>query len=407
MDITPVPPSLLGRWDVFFIEVYVMKKVWKFLSYVLVAALASAVTLAVSGVREQAPSKLTELADLIEERFIGEADRTAMEDAAAEAMVDSLGDRWSYYIPADEYEAYKEQMNNAYVGIGITIQLLEDDAGIEVVKVNEGGPAEAAGMLAGDVIIEIAGQDARGMSTSDARELVRGEENTQVAITVLRDGVEIPLSVTRMQVQTIVAEGQLLEGNVGLITITNFDTRCADETIAAIETLLEQGAEALVFDVRNNPGGYKHELVEVQDHLLPEGPLFRSESYTGQVTVDESDADCLEIPMAVLVNGDSYSAAEFFAAALREYDWATVVGTQTCGKGYYQNTVLLSDGSAVGLSMGKYSTPNGVCLADVGGLTPDIIVEVDDDTAWEIYTGTMDPAQDPQIQAAVEVLLGK
>ncbi|MBQ7767258.1 MAG: PDZ domain-containing protein [Oscillospiraceae bacterium] len=384
-----------------------MKKVWKFLSYVLVAALASAVTLAVSGVREQAPSKLTELADLIEERFIGEADRTAMEDAAAEAMVDSLGDRWSYYIPADEYEAYKEQMNNAYVGIGITIQLLEDDAGIEVVKVNEGGPAEAAGMLAGDVIIEIAGQDARGMSTSDARELVRGEENTQVAITVLRDGVEIPLSVTRMQVQTIVAEGQLLEGNVGLITITNFDTRCADETIAAIETLLEQGAEALVFDVRNNPGGYKHELVEVQDHLLPEGPLFRSESYTGQVTVDESDADCLEIPMAVLVNGDSYSAAEFFAAALREYDWATVVGTQTCGKGYYQNTVLLSDGSAVGLSMGKYSTPNGVCLADVGGLTPDIIVEVDDDTAWEIYTGTMDPAQDPQIQAAVEVLLGK
>lgn len=382
-----------------------MKKVWKILSYVLVAALASAVTFGVASFTgsDGTEYKLEQLADLIEERFIGEADRTEMEDAAAAAMVGSLDDQWSYYIAAEDYAAHAEQMNNAYVGIGITIQVMEDESGIQVIKVNEGGPAEEAGILVEDVIVAVDGQRIAGMSTTDVRNLVRGEEGTPVVITVLRGGEEIELSVTRKQVQTPVAVGQLLDDSIGLVTITNFDSRCADETIAAIEALLEQGAEALIFDVRYNPGGYKHELVKVLDYLLPEGPLFRSEDYKGEVSVDESDADCLEIPMAVLVNGDSYSAAEFFAAALSEYGVAVVVGEQTCGKGYFQQTYQLIDGSAVGLSVGKYSTPNGVNLAGVG-ITPDVVVEVDEDTAAKIYAGTLDPVEDPQIQAAVEAL---
>ena len=380
-----------------------MKKAAKFLSYVLVAALASAVTMFTCGWNTER-SKLDQLADLIEERFIGESDLTAMEDAASEAMVDSLGDRWSYYIPASQYQAHVEQMNNAYVGVGITISAREDESGFDVLQVSEGGPAEAVGILAGDVIIGIEGQSAAGMTTSGAGDLVRGEEGTQVLLTIRRGSEEFDLSVTRMTVQTVVASGQMLDGNVGLVTIVNFDSRCADETIAAMESLLEQEAQALIFDVRNNPGGYKDELVKVLDYLLPEGPLFRSEDYRGRVTVDESDADCLEIPMAVLVNEESYSAAEFFAAALREYQWATVIGNQTCGKGYFQTTIKLSDGSAVGLSVGKYTTPNGVSLADEGGLTPDLTVEVDEETFRSIYADTLDPAEDPQIQAAVSVL---
>ena len=167
-----------------------------------------------------------------------------------------------------------------------------------------------------------------------------------------------------------------------------------------------QGAWGLIFDVRNNPGGYKHELVEVLDYLLPEGPLFRSEDYLGNVTVDESDADCLVMPMAVLVNGDSYSAAEFFAAAMGEYEAAVIVGQQTTGKGYFQQTFRLKDGSAVGLSVGKYSTPNGVNLAGVG-ITPDRVVDVDEETAFEIYAGLMDPNADPQIKAAIEAMKGQ
>ena len=196
----------------------------------------------------------------------------------------------------------------------------------------------------------------------------------------------------------------MLEGNVGLVTITNFDARCAEETIAAIESLLDQGAEKLIFDVRNNPGGYKSELVKVLNYLLPEGDLFRSEYYNGSDYTDTSDAKCLEIPMAVLMNSESYSAAEFFAAALEEYEAAVTVGEQTIGKGYFQTTIELSDGSAVGLSVGKYYTPKGVCLAEVGGLTPNVPVEVDEETFADIYAGLLEPAEDPQIQAAIDAL---
>ena len=381
-----------------------MKKLTSILSYILVAAAAAMVTMSLN-VRNAAQPvpKLTELANLIEERFIGETDRTAMEDAAAAAMVASLGDRWSYYIPAADFAAHMEQMNNAYVGIGITIQAAEDGTGYLVVKVNEGSSAQEAGMLAGDVIVAAEGQNAGGMTSEELRNLVRGEENTTVQLTVRRDGKDIPLTVTRKQVLTVVAEGKMLEDSIGLVTIVNFDARCADETIAAVEDLLAQGAKKLIFDVRNNPGGYAEEMVKVLDYLLPAGPLFRTVNYLGNEHVSESDADFLDLPMAVLVNANSFSAAEFFAAALREYDAAIVLGEHTSGKGYFQNTLKLSDGSAVGLSVGKYNTPKGVNLEGVG-LTPDVVVEVDDETFAAIYAGTLAPELDPQLQAAIAAL---
>ena len=385
-------------------EVDGLKKLTSILSYILVAAAAAMVTMSLN-VRNAAQPvpKLTELANLIEERFIGETDRTAMEDAAAAAMVASLGDRWSYYIPAADFAAHMEQMNNAYVGIGITIQAAEDGTGYLVVKVNEGSSAQGAGMLAGDVIVAAEGQNAGGMTSEELRNLVRGEENTTVQLTVRRDGKDIPLTVTRKQVLTVVAEGKMLEDSIGLVTIVNFDARCADETIAAVEDLLAQGAKKLIFDVRNNPGGYAEEMVKVLDYLLPAGPLFRTVNYLGNEHVSESDADFLDLPMAVLVNANSFSAAEFFAAALREYDAAIVLGEHTSGKGYFQNTLKLSDGSAVGLSVGKYNTPKGVNLEGVG-LTPDVVVEVNDETFAAIYAGTLAPELDPQLQAAIAAL---
>ena len=374
------------------------------MSHVLVAALATVITLTMqSHWTAEKPSKLDQLEELIQERFIGEVDTTAIEDAAADAMVNALGDRWSYYIPAAEYQAYMEQMNNAYVGVGITITLAEDESGFNIVAVNEGGPAEEAGLLIGDVIVAIEGQSCAGMTTVDARNLVRGKEYTRVQMTVLRGSEEISISVERRQVQTVVAEAELLENGIGLVTIVNFDDRCAAETIAAIENLREQGAQKLIFDVRNNPGGYAHELVKVLDYLLPEGELFHMEHYTGKEEYDHSDAAFLDMPMAVLVNADSYSAAEFFAVALQEYDAAVVVGEKTSGKGYFQNTLQLSDGSAVGLSVGKYYTPSGLSLEGVG-ITPDVEVTVDEETYSKIYYGQLTPSEDPQLQAAVEAL---
>ena len=378
------------------------KKILLTLSHILVAALAAVATLSLAAPKA-GTSKLDQLESLILERFIGESDQVAMEDAAAEAMVDSLGDRWSYYIPADEYEAYQEQVANAFVGVGITIQLTEESQGLLVVDVTRGGPAEEAGILVGDTLVAVEQTRIAGMSTTEVRNLVRGEEGTWVSLTLSRDGREETFSVERRRIEVPVATFSMLDNHVGLVRIENFDQRCAQETISAIEALLAQGAEGLIFDVRGNPGGYADEMVKILDYLLPEGELFRTVDYAGRERVDTSDADCLELPMAVLVNQDSYSAAEFFAAALREYDWAVVVGQKTCGKGYFQNTLPLSDGSAVGLSVGKYFTPSGQSLADVG-VTPDRVVEVDEDTRWKIYYGTLPTEEDVQLETARELL---
>ena len=383
-----------------------MNKLWKILSYVLVALVAIAVTfpIAASLVSNSPNSKLEQVEALITERFIGEADQTQMEDAAAAAMVNSLGDRWSYYIPADEYAAYMEQMNNAYVGIGVTITVMENNSGFEIMEVTPGSSAEEAGLQVGDIIVAIEGQPTSGLTTTEGRDLVRGDEGTKVKLTLDRAGKRIELDVERRKVMVPVATWRLLDGGIGLITIENFDARCARETIAAIEAVMAEGADKLIFDVRNNPGGYASELVELLDYLLPEGPLFRTVDYAGNESVDSSDAKCLEVPMVVLVNGDSYSAAEFFAVALKEYDAAVVVGEQTVGKGYFQQTYQMTDGSAVGLSVGEYFTPLGNNLAGVG-ITPDVIVPVDDETAVAIYYNWLEPMEDPQIQAAVDVLL--
>ena len=312
-------------------------------SYVLVAVLASVLTLASTGGIAAGSSKLAQLEDLILERFIAGADQTELEDAAAAAMVAATGDRWSYYIPADEYETYQEQMANAYVGVGITILASEDQTGFQIMEVTSDSPAEEAGIQADDVLIAVEGEDVTQADSDQVRNLVRGEEGTFVSLTVLRGEEELTLSVERRQIETAVAVGRMLDDTTGLVTISNFDSRCADETIAAIEDLLAQGAQKLIFDVRNNPGGYSDELVKVLDYLLPEGDLFRTERYDGQEHVDRSDAEYLDVPMAVLVNGDSYSAA-------------------------------------------------------------DVEVEVDEDTALEIYYNRLDPQEDPQIQAARDAL---
>ncbi len=382
----------------------VKKKLLNLTSYILVAALASVLTLAMSARQGMALSKLDQLESLIDRYYIDDVDKTALEDAAAEAMVSSnLLDRWSYYIPASEYETYLENSQNAYVGIGVTIAVAHDSYGIQILTVNPNSPAQEAGLQVDDVITEIEGHSTGEMTTTEARNLVRGKEGSTVTLTVWRNGQTMTIPVVRKKMGVTVAAGQLLEGNVGYVSILNFDDRCSQETIAAVEELLSQGAESMIFDVRNNPGGYAHELVKLLDYLLPEGDLFRTMDFAGREQVDTSGPEYLDIPMAVLVNGNSFSAAEFFAAALQEYEAAVVVGEKTTGKGHFQSTFPLRDGSAVALSIGRYYTPKGVSL-EGQGITPDVECQVDTQTGYAIYAQQMDPQEDPQIQAAVQAL---
>ena len=366
----------------------------RMLSYILVAALASGITWAIASFVPS--SKLEQISALIEDRYIGESDKDMLEDVAAAAMVRALPDHWSTYIPASSYQAHRDNQNNEYVGIGITI-VKGESGGFDILEVTEGGPAEEAGVCPGDVITHVDGQDVTGSDVVSLQDRIPGKVNTKVVLTLRRGETSLDVTVKQKMIHQKAAEGQMLEGNIGLITIDNFHKDAGKETIAQVELLMEQGAEKLIFDVRNNPGGYVDELNKVLDYLLPEGPLFRSVDYAGKEDVDRSDEKCLELPMAVLINGNSYSAAEFFAAALSEYDWAVTVGEPTTGKGYFQNTIELMDGSALYLSVGKYFTPNGVSLADVGGLVPDVPVE----PAQELVTAE----EDPQIRAAIEALV--
>ena len=348
--------------------------------------------------------KLDEILNILNTYYVDDYSTEKLGDYLAEAAIASTGDRWSYYISAEDYEAYLESNANAYVGIGVTIQLMEEsDPGFSIVSITHESPAEDAGLQIGDMIVAVEGQDALELGMTGTQQHVRGEEGTDVTITIERDGQRFDVTITRRVIEVDVVVYEMLESGEGYIKINNFDTHCARDTIAAIEDLCNRGATALIFDLRYNPGGMKNELVEVLDYLLPEGPLFRSVNYKGEEEVDYSDEDCLDIPMAVIINGDSYSAAEFFAAALQEYEAAVIVGTQTCGKANYQQTFRLSDGSAISISTGHYQTPNGVTLDGIG-VTPDVIVEVDEKTYLDLYYEKVERADDAQLQAAISAL---
>jgi carboxyl-terminal processing protease len=200
----------------------------------------------------------------------------------------------------------------------------------------------------------------------------------------------------------------MLEGNIGLITILNFNEKASDETIKLIEELKNKGATALIFDVRGNPGGSSGELSKILDRILPKDCiLFQSESYDGQKQVIRSDEKSLDMPIAVLIDANSYSAAELFAATLVEYNKAFTVGQHTTGKGRYQVNIPLDDGSAIHLSIGRYTTPKGIDLGAAGGIAPTYEVELTKDQQTAFVEGKLTPENDPQVQKAVEELLKK
>lgn len=333
-----------------------------------------------------------EIEKIINENYIGSVDDDTLFNAAASAMVRSIDDKWSYYMSPEEYAAYKLTSSNEYAGIGISVK--QNDSGdFEIFSVDSGTPAEAAGLTAGQLIVSVDGQPVADMTLSEMQELIRSKLNKDFPMVVSdKKGNEVSVTVACEIIYKDPVSSRMLDGNIGYIKIANFEAGSSEGTINAIERLVAEGATSFIFDVRNNPGGLLSELVSLLDYLLPDGDLFISVDKQGNEMVKTSDKICLSSKMAVLVNANTYSAAEFFAAALQEYDWATIVGENTTGKARSQITLELSNGGAVHISTHKYLTPDRVDLSEVGGIKPDI--------------EAVNTNEDPQIQlnAAINAL---
>lgn len=323
--------------------------------------------------------------------FVGDCNMDDVTDAGLDAMVKALGDRWSYYLDKESYQKTVERRENRYVGIGVTVSY-ESEKGLLVTEVSTDGPADKAGIVAGDILTAVDGADISGDERYNAPDLISGKEGTAVELSVLSsDGTTKKVTCTRAAVAVKSVTYSLRDDGIGYVRIANFYSGTAEQFKAAVDDLVSKGAKSLLFDVRDDPGGYVEELTDMLDTLLPEGAVFQSRPRWGFARKVESDKNCVDLPFAVLINAQSYSAAELFAGELRESAGAILVGEQTVGKGYSQNTFHLANGGGIGVSTARYYTGSGVSLIGKG-LTPDISVALTD-------------SGDAQLSAAVSALL--
>ncbi len=352
--------------------------------------------------------KLKTVADIVDKYFVADYKETDAIEYALSGYVAGLGDQWSAYYTAEQTASIEDDEANSYVGIGVTYSLenTDDTVKYQITSVSAGGPADQAGMLPGDVLVSADGIDVTTLTTAEElAAIVKGDAGTTVTIVVNRGGEQLTFTITRDVVRTYSVTSKLLEGNMGYIAIADFDQNVDVEVAEHLQALLDQGAKGFVFDVRNNPGGYLEVMRSILDTLLPEGIVITTVDKSGNEQPYTSDADFLDMPLAVLTNEYSISAAEFFAAALQEYDVATIVGQKTSGKGYSQQTFKLADGSSVHISTTRYYTPKGNSLAETG-VTPDSLVEVPVEDLYALSSGKLEAADDKQLQEAIRILAG-
>ena len=349
-----------------------------------------------------------EIKDLVDEKFIDYVDRSSMANSAAAAMVSGLGDKWSYFMTPDEYKTYLLYSTDEYSDIGMTIMLDESTGGYQVSSINGSSPAAWAGLTAGMVINSVDGESIIGKDIDYVRGLIRARLNTAFTLGVGR-GDTITIDCTSSYVSSV--SYRMEKTQAGYVQIKDFEAGSGQDAIDAIEYLLNQNAIALCIDVRGNSGGIKEEVAKLLDYLLPKGDLFVVTDKDGKQEVTESDGMCIQIPIVVLINTETYSEAELFAAVLQEYNWALLMGEPTSGRTRTQTTVPLADGSAIRLSTRTYLTPNRIDICKNGGVVPDSIVFNSDASATGttagttgVSDGTASTSNDDQLMAALKYL---
>ena len=349
-------------------------------------------------------AKINELAALLAVYYYEDVDVDNMKTGLYRGILQSVDDRYTAYYTAEEYESMMTSASATYYGIGAVLSQDKNTSEVTVLHVYDNTPAQEAGVMAGDVVISAGGIDATTVTLSELVQNIRGDEGSKVTVKLYRESTDenLELEIERRKVDIPTVSGEILENseNIGYIQIAEFGDNTADEFTKIYEDLKSKGMEKLIVDVRDNPGGMLKSVVSLCDYILPEGLVVYTEDKYENRSEYSSDASCIEIPMAVLINGNSASSSEIFAGAVRDYGYGTLIGTTTFGKGIVQTIKQLSDGSAVKMTTSRYFTPKGENIHGVG-IAPDIELEYE-------YTGDTtadyDYHYDNQMMKAIEIL---
>ena len=335
-----------------------------------------------------------EIEKYIENAYYGEVDDEKAMNEMLASYVASLDDKYSRYQSPEEYRISSVNDAGNRIGIGITVKYREDDMNIEIMSVNAESPAEEADLHAGDIITGVDGQKVADVGYMKAINLVGdGETGSIIKLNVLRDNEPMDIEVIRKEITVVTAEGKMLEDNIGYVKLSHFSGNTGEQFNNAVNELIEQGANGFVFDVRNNGGGYVTTVEECLDPFLPEGDIAIAKYKDGkEETIIKSDNEEMDIPMTILINGNSASGAELFSAALRDFGKAELVGVKSYGKGVMQDTFKLSNGGALTLTVAYYQTVKSDCYHGIG-IEPDYEIDMEDDSKTDV-----------QLEKAIEVV---
>lgn len=353
-------------------------------------------------VNEDTVAKMKVIENVIDTYFYKEdVDKDTMVDGIFKGMVESLGDPYSEYYSKEELESLYQDSFGVYYGVGAYVSLDTTTGLAKVSGIIADSPAEEADLRAEDIIYKVDDVDVTGMSLQETVSLIKGDENTTVKLTLIRDGKEIEKEVTRRKVESPTVNFKMLDDGMAYIQITEFDTVTVDQFTEAMAMARGNDMKGLILDLRSNPGGNLSSVVSIAKQMLPKGLIVYTEDRDGNREEYSCDGSKeLDVPMVVLVNGNSASASEILAGAIKDYGIGTLVGTTTFGKGIVQRPIELSDGSAVKLTISSYYTPNGINIHGIG-IKPDVECEFDSERYYS------DEAYDNQLEKAKEVLLQK
>ena len=348
-------------------------------------------------------NKLNHIYRIIDENYIGEFDVEAAIELLFAGFVIGVGDPYTVYLSSDAFAAFQEETDGSFIGIGVSIVVDNTDNRIMVISPFEGSPAHEAGILPGDKIIRVDGHEVFGDQLREAINMMRGEAGTEVVVTILResDGAVIDKTIIREVIQTETVRADILDGNIGYIRISQFDRVTYEQFSRAYERLMGEGVDGLILDVRNNPGGLLTIVNRITDMLVPEGIITFTEDAHGNRDYARSDERQIEIPLIVLVNGNSASASEILSGAVRDTGVGELLGTTTFGKGLVQNVFPLNDGSAVKVTVARYFTPAGICIHGEG-IVPNHYVEMPVELTNNLSRLTVE--EDIQLTEAINIM---